>query len=102
VGTVEGPVTVCAYLGSHEVIVRFQRGENTARFAAYQRATGAMHQVITSVAGLGKGAYLATYTLSKPSANTLAARRGALAIFITSPAAPGAERRLMARLLRRS
>jgi hypothetical protein len=102
VGTVEGPVTVCAYPGAHEVIVRFQRGENAAQFAAYRSATGAMHQVITPVTGLGGGAYLATYTLTKPPANTLAARRGPLAIFITSPAALGAERRLMARLLRRS
>ena len=99
VGSVEGPVTVCAYLGRHEVIVRFQRGENSAAFAAYRHATGAMHQLIAAVPGLGKGAYLATYTLAKPPANTLAARRGQLAIFITSPAPLGAERRLMVRLL---
>ena len=102
VGTVEGPVTVCAYLGRHEVIVRFQRGENSAAFAAYRRATGAMHQLIAPVPGLGKGAYLAAYTLTKPPANTLAARRGRLAIFITSPAPLGAERTLMVRLLARS
>jgi hypothetical protein len=102
VGSVEGPVTVCAYLGRHEVIVRFQRGENSAAFAAYRRATGAMHQLIAPVPGLGKGAYLAAYTLTKPPANTLAARRGRLAIFITSPALLGAERTLMVRLLARS
>jgi len=102
VGSVEGPVTVCAYLGRHEVIVRFQRGENSAAFAAYRRATGAMHQLIAPVPGLGKGAYLAAYTLTKPPANTLAARRGRLAIFITSPAPLGAERTLMVRLLARS
>jgi hypothetical protein len=102
VGSVEGPVTVCAYLGRHEVIVRFQRGENSAAFAAYRRATGAMHQLIAAVPGLGKGAYVAAYTLTKPPANTLAARRGRLAIFITSPAPLGAERTLMVRLLAKS
>jgi hypothetical protein len=102
VGTVEGLVTVCAYPGRHEVIVRFQRGENPAQFAAYRRATGAMHQLIAAVPGLGKGAYLATYTLAKPPANTLAARRGTVAVFITSPAPLGAERKLMVRLLARS
>jgi hypothetical protein len=101
VGTVEGPVTVCAYTGHYEVIIRFQRGENAGEFAATRQATGANHQLITAVAGLGKGAYLATYTLAKPPENTLAARHGKLAIFITSPATPRGERKLMAHLLAR-
>jgi hypothetical protein len=102
VGTIEGPVTVCAYTGRYEVILRFQHGENAAEFADTRQATAANHQIITAVAGLGKGAYLATYTLSKPPVNTLAARHGKLAIFITSPAAPRAERKLMKHLLARA
>jgi hypothetical protein len=101
VGTIEGPVTVCAYTGRYEVILRFQRGENEVEFADARQATGANHQLITAVAGLGKDAYLATYTLSKPPVNTLAVRHGKLAIFITSPAAPHAERNLMKHLLAR-
>jgi len=102
VGTVEGPVTVCAYTGRYEVILRFQRGEDAGQFAADRHATGANHQLITVVHRLGHGAYLATYTLAKPPVNTLAARDGAVAIFITSPAALHSERRLMVRLLARA
>jgi hypothetical protein len=101
VGAVEGPVTVCAYTGRYEVIVRFQRHENAAEFADAKHATGADHQLITAVAGLGHGAYLATYTLAKPAVNTLVARRGQLAIFISSPAPLRAERNLMLHLLAR-
>jgi hypothetical protein len=101
VGTVEGPVTVCAYTGQYEVIVRFQHGENAVEFADAKQATGANHQLITAVAGLGHGAYLATYTLAKPAVNTLAVRRGRLAIFISSPAPLRAERKLMLHLLAR-
>jgi hypothetical protein len=60
------------------------------------------HQLITAVPGLGHGAYLAMYTLAKPPVNTLAVRDGRVAIFITSPAAPRSERRLMVRLLART
>lgn len=102
VGTVEGPVTVCAYTGRYEVIVRFQHGEDAGEFAAYRHATGTNHQLITAVPGLGHGAYLAMYTLAKPPVNTLAVRDGRVAIFITSPAAPRSERRLMVRLLART
>jgi hypothetical protein len=101
VGTVEGPVTVCAYTGHYEVIVRFQRGESGGEFAASRHSNGPAHQLIAAVAGLGSGAYLDTYTLAKPPVNTLAARRGRLAVFITAPAALGAERKLMVRLLSR-
>jgi hypothetical protein len=99
VGTVEGPVTVCAYTGQYEVIVRFQDDENAGQFADAKHATSANHQLITPVTGLGHGAYLATYTLAKPAVNTLAARHGRVAIFISSPAALHAERKLMLRLL---
>ena len=101
VGTVEGPVTVCAYTGHYEVIVRFQRGESGGEFAASRHSNGPAHQLIAAVAGLGSGAYLDTYTLAKPPVNTLAARRGRLAVFITAPAALSAERKLMVRLLSR-
>jgi hypothetical protein len=102
VGTVEGPVTVCAYTGRYEVLVRFQHDESASEFAAAKRSTGARHQLVTAVTGLGHGAYLATYTLAKPQQNTLAVRHGRFAIFITSPAALGAERKLMRRLLART
>ena len=101
VGTVEGPVTVCAYTGHYEVIVRFQHGESAGEFAGTRQATGASHQLITAVAGLGKDSYLATYTLAKPPENTLAVRHGKLAIFVTSPATPRAERKLMLHLFAR-
>jgi len=105
VGTVEGPVTVCAYTGRYEVLVRFQHDESASEFAAAKQSTGARHQLVTAVAGLGHGAYLATYTLAKPPQNTLAVRHGRFAIFITSPAALAAlaaERKLMRRLLART
>lgn len=102
IGTVEGPVTVCAYQGRYEVIVRFQRNETAGQFAADKRATGTHHQAITSVAGLGDSAYLATYTLAKPPANTLAVLHSGEAVYITSPAAPAAERKLMQQLLSRT
>ena len=86
VGTVEGPVTVCAYTGRYEVLVRFQHGESASEFAAAKQSTGARHQLITTVPGLGHGAYLATYTLAKPPENTLAVRHGRFAI--SSPRPP--------------
>ena len=101
-GTVEGPVTVCAYTGRYEVLVRFQHDESASEFAAARQSTGARHQLVTAVTGLGHGAYLATYTLAKPPQNTLAVRHGRFAIFITSPAALAAERKLMRRLLART
>jgi hypothetical protein len=102
IGTVEGPVTVCAYQGKYEVIVRFQRNETTSMFTADKRATAARHQSIATVPGLGDSAYLATYSQSKPAMNTLAVQHGSLAIYITSPAQLAAERTLMQRLLAKS
>jgi hypothetical protein len=101
VGTVEGPVTVCAYTGRYEVVVRFQRGASGGEFAAFRHTAGPGHQLIAAVPGLGNGAYLDTYTLAIPPVNTLAARRGRLAVFITAPATLRGERRLMVRLLTR-
>ncbi len=99
IGTVEGPVTVCAYQGRYEVIVRFQRGETASEFTADERANGARHQQLTTVAGLGDSAYLATYAPARPPVNTLAVRRGTLAIYISSPAPLSTERTLMTQLL---
>jgi hypothetical protein len=96
---VEGPVTVCAYVGSAEVIVRYEVGESATAFATQK--TSMLHQRITAVSGLGDGAFFARYSAGKTSSNTLAARQGSMAVFITSPAALGAERTLMTKLLAR-
>lgn len=95
----EGPVTVCAYAGKYEVLVRYQTGETAAEFAQAKSSQASLHQAVSSVPGLGDGAYFARYTASKPPSNTLAARKGDLAIFITSPAALTAEQSLMSALL---
>ncbi|HLI38150.1 MAG TPA: hypothetical protein VKV80_12550 [Streptosporangiaceae bacterium] len=99
VASAEGPVTVCAYTGRYEVLVRYQTGETARQFAQDRRSMTKLHQSISSVGGLGNSAYFAKYTKSKPPSYTLAAREGDIAIFITSPAPLGAERALMARLL---
>jgi hypothetical protein len=97
--SVEGPVTVCAYAGRYEVIVRYQTGETAATFGQARSSQASLRQSVTTVSGLGNGAYVARYTTSKPASNTLAARQGDIAIFITSPASIGAERALMTTLL---
>lgn len=98
--TVDGPVTVCAYVGRYEVIVRYQTGGTTATFEQTRSSQASLrHQLVTTVSGLGDSAYLARYTASKPVSNTLAAREGDIAIFITSPASLSAERTLMTTLL---
>jgi hypothetical protein len=99
VATQEGPVTVCAYSGRYEVLVRYQTGENTTEFAQARSSQSGMHQTVATVSGLGDGAYLASYTASKPPSNTLGALKGDIAIFITSPASLSAERTLMTGLL---
>lgn len=96
---VEGPVTVCAYAGSTEVIVRYQVGESATDFAAQRSAM--LHQRVEAVTGLGDGAFFAQYTAGKAPSDTLAVRQGTMAVFITSPAALGAERTLMTKLLAR-
>lgn len=98
--SVDGPVTVCAYAGRYEVIVRYQTGETATTFAQTRSSQASLrHQLVTTVGGLGDSAYLARYTASKPASNTLAAREGDIAIFITSPASISAERALMTTLL---
>jgi hypothetical protein len=98
--SVEGPVTVCAYAGRYEVIVRYQTGETAATFAQTRSSQASLRQQsVATVSGLGDSAYSARYTASKPASNTLAVREGDIAIFITSPASIGTERTLMETLL---
>jgi len=99
--TAEGPVTVCAYAGRYEVLVRYQTGETTAEFAQARTSQANLHQQVGTVNGLGDAAYLASYTASKPVSNTLGALKGTVAIFVTSPASLGAESALMTDLLKK-
>lgn len=96
---IEDPVTVCAYAGKYEVLVRYQSEISAAEFAQARSSQAALHQPVSTVSGLGDGAYFASYTASKPASNTLAAMKGDRAVFITSPAALSAERSLMTVLL---
>jgi hypothetical protein len=99
--TAEGPVTVCAYAGRYEVLVRYQTGETTAEFAQARTAQAGLHQAVGTVNGLGAAAYLASYTARKPFSYTLGALQGDIAIFVTSPASLGAESALMTDLLKK-
>jgi hypothetical protein len=99
VPTVEGPVTVCSYTGATEVIVRYQVGETASQFAADKSSMTNLHQSVSIVNGLGDGAFLARYGSGKSASDTLVARKGAIAIFITAPVALAAERTLMTKLL---
>lgn len=94
---VEGPVTVCSYVGEAEVVVRYQVGESATSFAAQRSAM--QHQQVTTMTGLADGAFFARYSAGTTVSDTLAARQGSIAVFITSPAAAGAERTLMTKLL---
>jgi poly(3-hydroxybutyrate) depolymerase len=98
---IEGPVTVCAYSGRYEVIVRYQTGETAAEFAQARTSQASQHQSVGTVNGLGDSAYLASYTASGPISNTLGSLKGKIAIFITSPTLLGAERALMTDLLKK-
>jgi hypothetical protein len=97
--TAEGPVTVCAYTGRYEVIVRYQTGETVTTFAQAQQSQASLHQSVGTVKGLGDAAYLARYTATSPASNTLGALKGDIAIFITSPASLDSESTLMKELL---
>ena len=99
VTSVEGPVTVCAFTGKYEVIVRYQAGESASQFAADRTSIAHLHQQVASVGGVGNEAYFARYVAARPASNTLAARKGTVAVFITAPAPLSAERSLMAALL---
>jgi hypothetical protein len=97
--TAEGPVTVCAYTGRYEVIVRYQTGETATEFSQARESQASLHQSVDTVKGLGDAAYLASYTAAKPTSNTLGALKGDIAIFITSPASLDSESTLMKELL---
>ncbi len=99
VTSVEGPVTVCAFTGKYEVIVRYQVGESASQFARDRASIAHLHQQVASVGGVGNEAYFARYVAARTPSNTLAARKGTVAVFITAPAQLSAERSLMAALL---
>jgi hypothetical protein len=101
IATAEGPVTVCAYAGRYEVIVRYQTGETSATFAQARTSQAGLHQAVGTVNGLGQSAYLASYTVRKPFSYTLGALDGDIAIFVTSPAPLSAESALMTDLLKK-
>lgn len=99
VPVVDGPVAVCAYTGKYEVIVRFQINENASQFGQDQKTSLGSNQTVATVSGLGDGAFSATTSGHPAPLYTLAARKGTVAVFITSPASLTAERSLMTRLL---
>jgi hypothetical protein len=101
VATPEGEVTVCAYTGRYEVVVRYQAGENSSQFTQAKQSVAKLQQSVSQVNGLGDQAFFASYTVSKPASYTLAARKNDTAVFITSPASLTAERTLMAELLQK-
>jgi hypothetical protein len=98
VASIEGPVTVCAYTGRYEVLVRYQTGENASQFALDKQSAARLHQKVSTVSGLGDEAFLA----ASPPNFTLAARSHNMAVFITAPAAIGSERALMVQLLEKT
>jgi hypothetical protein len=99
VTSVDGPVSVCAYLGKYEVLVRFQVGENAGEFTQSRTSLVSLHQSVSNVAGLGDQAYFAIFGSGKRASNTLAARKGTIAVFVTAPTALATERSLMTQLL---
>jgi hypothetical protein len=101
VASAGGPVTVCAYTGRYEVVVRYQAGEDASQFTQYRQSVAMLHQSVSQVGGLGDQAFFASYTVSKPASYTLAARKNGTAVFITAPVSLDAERALMAELLQK-
>jgi hypothetical protein len=99
VTSVDGPVSVCAYLGKYEVLVRFQVGENASEFTQSRTSLVSLHQSVSDVAGLGDQAYFAMFGSGKQTSNTLAVRKGSIAVFVTAPTALTTERSLMTELL---
>ena len=96
---IEGPVAVCSYSGRYEVLVRYQVNENAAQFGQDEMSMASHHQTVASVSDLGDGAFSATMRAGESASNTLAARKGVVAIFITAPASLTSERTLMKILL---
>ena len=95
----EGPVSVCAYVGRDEVLVRFQVGENASDFTQGRASLVSLHQSVSVVSGLGDQAYFATVGSGQRASNTLAARKGTIAVFVTAPTPLAAERSLVTQLL---
>lgn len=101
VTSAEGPVSVCAYLGKYMVMVRYQSGENAKEFTAGRQSLGRLHQAVSNVHGLADQAYFASAGSGRRETNTLAAREGSIAVFLTAPKPLASERSLMTRLLGR-
>ena len=101
VTTAEGPVSVCAYLGKYMVMVRYQSGENAKEFLESRKSLARLHQAVFSVRGLADQAYFASAGSGQRKTNTLAAREGPIAVFLTAPKPLASERSLMTRLLGR-
>jgi len=99
VTSLDGPVSVCAYLGKYEILVRFQVGENTSEFSQSRTSLVSLHQSVSGVSGLGDQAYFATVGSGQRASNTLAALKGTIAVFVTAPTPLATERSLMTQLL---
>jgi hypothetical protein len=99
VTSAEGPVSVCAYLGKYMVMVRYQSGENAKEFTEGRESLTRLHQAVSSVHGLADQAYFASVGSGRRETNTLAAREGPIAVFLTAPKPLASERSLMHRLL---
>ena len=99
VTNLEGPVSVCAYLGRFMVMVRFQSGETAQEFGQSRKSLLSLHQTVQDVPGLGDQAYYASAGTGRTASNTLAARMGTVAVFVTAPKPLGPERSLMKQLL---
>ena len=99
VTSAEGPVSVCAYLGRYMVMVRYQSGENAKEFTESRKSLIRLHQAVSSVHGLADQAYFASVGAGQRETNTLAAREGPIAVFLTAPKPLASERSLMTRLL---
>lgn len=99
VTSAEGPVSVCAYLGKYMVMVRYQSGENAKEFTEGRQSLGRLHQAVSNVHGLADQAYFTSAGSGRRETNTLAAREGSIAVFLTAPKPLASERSLMTRLL---
>jgi hypothetical protein len=102
VARAEGPVTVCAYTGRYEVLIRYQTGENPRQFSIDRQSASRLHQSVAAVGGLGDEAFFASLKAAGSPSYTLAARKDNTAIFITSPVALAPERTLMIQLLEKA
>jgi hypothetical protein len=99
VSTLEGPVSVCAYLGKYMVMVRYQTGESAREFRQSQQSLTSLHQSVRAVTGVGDRAYFASVGTAHGASNTLAALSGTVAVFVTAPRPLASERSLMKHLL---